>query len=231
MLREPPQPAPNVDGYRKASSGRFVGFDLVDPGLTRSDDGRLQNARDEQQLSRRELRARYGHHNTGERNANRMSEPDRTTSDRPTTTEAADRGVSPEPDRGFERVETAGVTVGGFEDDQMRGEGRAPAGGALQGTTPQTVVDNFATGREADIAFVSAEEDRAPSTTQQFGEAIADEVDRATYGSDHGGGSSGGDGFLQQPDAVAEGDDPYLVGNAGSFNSPYKSKDEEEKYS
>lgn len=325
MLREPPQPAPNVEGYRKASTGRFVGFDMREPGLERDQStGQLVNTGPERAISRRELRARYGHHNTGERNFGEMSDPESTSSDRPTfdrgvftdvaRTEASARGVDPEPDRGLERVETAGVTsVGGFEEDQMRGEGFAPAGGARDGTTPQTVVDNLATGREADMAFVTAEEDRREQAAAEAGvldpnggnggsyvggafditsgmdEIMTDERDQqdtldvgtaagvtedrsgqvagsagfedrrdelGTSGSPDPGEQTGlgvvetgvgGDGqtdlfggdatttegaeFLENPDAVTEGDDPYLVGNSGSFNSPYESKDKEDKYS
>ena len=34
-------------------------------------------------------------------------------------------------------------------------------------------------------------------------------------------------GFLNSPPELTEGDDPFLVGNPGEFNSPYKSKDKD----
>ena len=143
MLREPPQPAPNVEGYRKASSGRFVGFDLVDPGLERRDSGQLRNVRDEQQLSRRELRARYGHHNSGERNFDQMSEPE--TSDTPTF----DRGVfadasRTEADRGLsgpDLFESADSEFGSDESDESDREEFDRT--VTVGVTPATLGDGF----------------------------------------------------------------------------------------
>ena len=166
MLREPPQPAPNVEGYRKASSGRFVGFDLVDPALDRTDSGQLRNVRDEQQLSRRELRARYGHHNSGERNFDQMSEPE--TSDTPTfdrgvfadvsRTEAAARGVDPNPTDRRESIVADGLGgpqfnrhVGGFVETDRPDEE----------TTPPDI-------QRGEDPFVSAESERGRSGPDLF---------------------------------------------------------------
>ena len=165
MLREPPQPAQNVQGYRKASSGRFVGFDLVDPGLERRDSGRLRNVRDEQQLSRRELQARYGHHNTGERRVN--SESSRTSqSALGVATEAVQTGVDTAVGFGSDLAEGARS----FTEDLPEPGERRPAGGR-RGNAPEGFVDNLASGREADRSFVNAEAGRGGSGPDLFDNA------------------------------------------------------------
>ncbi|CAI49751.1 uncharacterized protein NP_7044A (plasmid) [Natronomonas pharaonis DSM 2160] len=59
-LQEPPEPAPNAPGWRKASTGRFIGYDLVDPRAKRHPETGHIAETDPIELSRREARARYG---------------------------------------------------------------------------------------------------------------------------------------------------------------------------
>ena len=161
MLREPPEPAPNVEGYRKASSGRFVGFDLVDPGMGRSDSGQLTNTDPERQLSRRELQARYGHHNTGER---RVSDDVTGATQSPVgmAADAVQSGVDTAVGLGRSVVDT----TDSFTSDLPEPGERRPAGGR-RGDVEAGFVDNLASGRDADIAFVSAEEDRPSDPADQ----------------------------------------------------------------
>ena len=314
MLREPPQPAPNVEGYRKASSGRFVGFDMRDPGIERDQStGQLVNTGPERAISRRELRARYGHHNTGERNFDQMSEPEPTTSDGPTfdrgvftdvvRTEAAARGVTPEPAERQESMVADGLGgvqfnrhAGGFVETDLpeqetkppdiqrgedpfvemerdrRGEAAAEAGvldpnggngGSYVGgpfditsgmdeimTDDRDQQDTLDVGaaagvtedRTGKLAGSAGFEDRRDELGTSGGPDPGEQTGLGVVETDVGGDGQtdlfGGDAsttegaeFLEQPDAVTEGDDPYRIGNAGSFNSPYESKDKEDKYS
>ena len=64
------------------------------------------------------------------------------------------------------------------------------------------------------------------STDEQFGGDFANAVDEATYG-DSSSTTRAEGGFLSSPPELTEGDDPFLVGNPGEFNSPYKSKDKD----
>ena len=162
MLREPPQPAPNVEGYRKTSSGRFVGFDLVDPGLERGDSGQLRNVRNEQQLSRRELQARYGHHNTGERGVDSGSNRDGESAVG-VATGAVEKGIDTAVGMGTDVADSARS----FTED-LPDPGERRAAGGRRDNAPEGFVENLASGREADHAFVNAEAERARSGPDLF---------------------------------------------------------------
>ena len=78
-----------------------------------------------------------------------------------TKTEGVARGVDITPNRGLEPRETEGVTgLSGKERDEFGGAGFTSAGGARRGNVPQGFVDNLASGRNADLAFTEAEQDR-----------------------------------------------------------------------
>ena len=305
MLREPPQPAPNVEGYRKASSGRFVGFDMRDPGLERDQStGQLVNTGPERAISRRELRARYGNHNTGERNFDQMTESsrvDRTpaigevfSAEQEIGARAAGADISLSPEEATDGVGAVGRgALGGFnpnvagetapsapideappdiqrgedpflEAERDRREQEAAAAGVLDPnggnggsyvggafditsgmgdimTDDRNQQDTLNVGtaaavtedRSGDVAGSAGFEDRrdelgtsgSPDPGEQTGLGVV-ETDVGGDGQTDlfGGDASTTEGaeFLDNPDAVTEGDDPYLVGNAGSFNSPYE---------
>ena len=112
-------------------------------------------------------------------------------------------------------------------------------GSAFRGPTTPTDIGRTGTGR-FDRPDTDPDVDPAPvardDRSGRFGLDPFD-IGSSTVGTSadelFGGDASTTKGaeFLEQPDAVTEGDDPYRIGNAGSFNSPYESKDKDDKYS
>lgn len=73
--------------------------------------------------------------------------------------------------------------------------------------------------------------------TELFGSGLRprEGAEPVSFGRDKDTGRFDGGGgdpvpFERGPDSGQFGLDPYAVGNFGQFNSPYKSKDEEDKY-
>ena len=230
FLDEPPQPAPDAPGYRSGSTGQLVGYAVDEHTATRSTDtGRIQSIDDPQAISRSELKNRYGPPDETQSLRARRPEP---AADGPSLFESAVEtvasgfGVSPDTLSGPQPVETAGVSDSTYERDMMADKGQRPAGGASRSGVSKGFVDDLATGRDADVSFISAEQERARPSREQFGGDFANAVDEATYG-DSSSTTRAEGGFLSSPPELTEGDDPFLVGNPGEFNSPYKSKDKD----
>ena len=92
---------------------------------------------------------------------------------------------------------------------------------------PQPIARDKSTGRFGLDPFdIGASLGGLGSTDEQFGGDFANAVDEATYG-DSSSTTRAEGGFLSSPPELTEGDDPFLVGNPGEFNSPYKSKDKD----
>ena len=61
ILNEPPQPAPGGPGFRKPSTGRFVGYEFREPGIAQdAATGAFVSTGDTMAISKREAIARYG---------------------------------------------------------------------------------------------------------------------------------------------------------------------------
>jgi len=76
----------------------------------------------------------------------------------------------------------------------------------------------------ADLDRIDAERQRGVEAVEEFnrGDMGLRELGSELEQSGHDSG-----GFLNSPPELTEGDDPFLVGNPGEFNSPYKSKDKD----
>lgn len=191
FLDEPPQPAPDAPGYRSDSTGQFVGYAIDEHTASRSTDtGRITGLDAAESVPRTTLKRRYGapdgakslrDDNQSKERQEAQMEPfrDRSETERGVSESfAAGLGESPELSTDPEPVETSGVTnPSGYERDQLAAEGKRPAGGAVRGSTPKGVVESFASGREADFAFTSAEDDRGGSdpfdlTSGGIGESV-----------------------------------------------------------
>lgn len=61
FLREPPEPAPDSPGWRKASTGRYIGYGIRDPNVRRDTrTGQFHDAGDERRIPKDEQTQRYG---------------------------------------------------------------------------------------------------------------------------------------------------------------------------
>lgn len=151
LLSEPPESAPNAPGWRKASTGRFIGYGLEDPNAKRDPEtGRIAEFERTDTLSQREQRARYGDPDGG-------ADPSTTATARSwlddVQSAAMSRGIAFDPDLDIDDTpERAGVRTRAFDDDPAR---------AGRTGLPQDWIDNLASGREADIAFTRAEDERS----------------------------------------------------------------------
>ena len=64
FLDDPPEPAPGAPGFRKASTGRFVGNEFEDPGIERrGDNGQFTTTSDPQRINQDEAIDRFGQDN------------------------------------------------------------------------------------------------------------------------------------------------------------------------
>ena len=164
LLSEPPESAPNAPGWRKASTGRFIGYGLEDPNARRDPEtGQIVEFGRSDTLSEREQRARYGDPDGG-------TDPSSTAGAQSwlddVQSAAASRGVAFDPDLDVsDGPERAGVRTRAFDGDPAQA-GRT---GLAQGW-----IDDLASGRDADIAFTRAEQERSRSALPSL-ESLEDE--------------------------------------------------------